>query len=69
LAESCAEVYLGNVPGDGKIYEYTPGGSQSTFASGLNGPTFLAFQPVPEPSALGLLAIGTAAVSIRRREQ
>src|ERR1039458_3696345 len=28
---------------DGNIYEFTPGGAQSTFASGLSGPTGLAF--------------------------
>jgi sugar lactone lactonase YvrE len=29
--------------GSGNIYEFTPGGTRSTFASGLNGPTGLAF--------------------------
>jgi hypothetical protein len=56
--------------GSGHIYEFTPGGVQSTFASGLDGPTFLAFQsessPVPEPPALGLLAVGAAALFVRR---
>jgi hypothetical protein len=55
----------------GSIYEYTPGGSQSTFVSGLAAPTYLAFQgetlPVPEPSALGLLAVGITAVLVCRR--
>jgi len=50
----------------GNIYEFTPGGVQSLFASGLYYPTALAFQgvtlPVPEPSALGLLAVGVTAV-------
>ncbi len=44
--------------GSGNIYEFTPGGTRSTFASGLSDPTFLAFQPVPEGSTLGLLAVG-----------
>ena len=45
--------------GSGNIYEYTPSGVKSTFASGLNNAvTGLAFQPVPEPSAWVLLAIG-----------
>jgi len=52
------------------IYEFTPGGMRSTFASGLLFPTLLAFQgetlPVPEPSALGLLAVGAAALLVRR---
>ena len=29
--------------GSGNIYEFTPGGTQSTFASGLNAPDGLAF--------------------------
>lgn len=32
--------------GSGNIYEFTPGGVQSTFASGLSGPTGLAFDSV-----------------------
>jgi hypothetical protein len=52
----------------GNIYEFTPGGAQSTFASGLNRPVGLAFQPVPEPSALGLLAVGATALLVRRRK-
>jgi hypothetical protein len=60
------------------IYEFTPGGAQSTFASGLLSPaTYIAFTPyiniqcnivpVPEPSALGLLAVGAVALLVRRR--
>jgi hypothetical protein len=41
----------------GNVYEFTPGGLQSTFVSGLAVPSFIAFQPVPEPSAVGLLLI------------
>ena len=52
------------------IYEFTPSGAESTFASGLGAPTFLAFQgeilPVPEPSALGLVAVGAIALLVRR---
>jgi hypothetical protein len=29
--------------GSGQIYEFTPGGAQNTFASGLDGPWGLAF--------------------------
>jgi fructose 1,6-bisphosphatase len=50
----------------GNIYEFTPGGAQSTFASGLGYPFGLAFQPVPEPSAFGLLAVGATALLVRR---
>jgi hypothetical protein len=57
--------------GSGHIYKYTPGGTRSTFASGLSAPEELAFQgetlPVPEPSALGLIAVGVTALFSRRR--
>jgi hypothetical protein len=57
--------------GSGNITEITPGGVQSTFASGLDYPTGLAFQgetlPVPEPSALGLLAGGATALLVCSR--
>src|SRR5208282_5508457 len=53
----------------GYIYEFTPGGVQSTFASGLNDPVGLAFQPVPEPSALGLLAVGMFGITLLRRHR
>jgi hypothetical protein len=36
----------------GSIYEFTPDGTSSTFASGLNEPRFLTFEPVPEPATL-----------------
>ena len=52
--------------GSGNIYEFTPGGAQSTFASGLSDPTFFAFQPVPEPSAFALLAVGVTALFVCR---
>ena len=47
------------------ITEITPGGVQTTFASGLDQPAFLAFQGESLPdecSALGLLAIGVIAL-------
>jgi hypothetical protein len=54
----------------GNIYEFTPAGVRTTFASGL-GAHALAFQggllPVPEPPALGLLAVGIAVLLIRQR--
>lgn len=53
--------------GSGNIYEFTPGGAQSIFVTGLNNPFALAFQPVPEPSGLGLLAAGAAALLVRCR--
>jgi hypothetical protein len=55
----------------GTIYELRPGGARSTFASGMNAPAQLAFQgetlPVPETSALGLLAVGVTAFLAHRR--
>jgi sugar lactone lactonase YvrE len=51
------------------IYEYTPGGGQSTFASGADYSVGLAFQPVPEPSVLGLLAVGVTALIFHRRRK
>ena len=50
--------------GDG-IIEITPNGTQSLFTStpGIH----LAFQPVPEPSGLALLAVGTATLVVCRR--
>jgi sugar lactone lactonase YvrE len=39
------------------IYRFTPGGGMSVFASGLYVPAEMAFQPVPEPSALVVSAI------------
>ncbi len=51
----------------GYIYEYTPSGVPSTLASGLEDLADLAFQPIPEPSVLGLLAVGLTAFLARRR--
>jgi len=59
----------GNGQGSAVIYKFTPGGAQSTFASGLYGPIALAFQPVPEPSLFGLLAIGATALLVRCRRR
>ena len=36
-------ICLWRITADGNIYEFTPGGAQSTFASGLNNPGALAF--------------------------
>ena len=66
---SAGDLFVANESGS-NIYEFTPDGARSTFASGLNHPLALAFQgealPVPEPSALGLLAISATALLIRR---
>src|SRR5208282_717048 len=57
----------------GNIFQFTPGGTRTTFASGLSSPSFIAFQgetlPVPEPSALALLAFGILGITLLRRHQ
>jgi len=57
---------------NGKIIEIAPDGTASTFASSLNSPEGIAFQgvtlPVPEPTSLGLLAVGAAVLFVRRRK-
>ena len=55
----------------GNIYEFTPAGVQSTFASGLYYPFGLAFEPVvvPEPSTWTMLARGIAGLVIFRRRR
>jgi hypothetical protein len=49
--------------------EFTPDGARSTFASGLGGPYGLAFEPVPEPSTLGLLAVTVFGLTLLRGRQ
>jgi hypothetical protein len=55
----------------GAIDEFTPDGTQSIFASGLDSPQSLAFAPVPEPSTWAMLALGIGAIlgglRLRRR--
>jgi sugar lactone lactonase YvrE len=55
------------VTGNNQIYEFAPDGGQRIIASGLTGAADVAIQPVPEPSLLGLLVIGTAMVIVRRQ--
>jgi DNA-binding beta-propeller fold protein YncE len=64
---SAGDVFVVENSGN-KIDEFTPTGStytESTFAS-LGNPNGLAFQPVPEPSTLALLLIGSIAFFNRR---
>jgi glucose/arabinose dehydrogenase len=66
---SAGDLFVTN-SGGGQIIEFTPGGVRSTFTA-LNVPDALAFQgvtlPVPEPSAWGLLIVGTIGFFVRRR--
>jgi sugar lactone lactonase YvrE len=49
-----------------QIYKFSPDGIQSTFASGSGyGFDGLAFQPVPEPSILGMIGVGV--ITFRRK--
>jgi hypothetical protein len=58
-------VAMGRSP---NILEYTPGGTlaQTITISGAQDLNGLAFQPVPEPSALALLGLGGAGFLVRR---
>ena len=55
--DSADNLFLSEL-GSGTIDKFTPGGSESIFATGLYYNTFIAIQPVPEPSTVWLLAIG-----------
>jgi len=69
--DNAGNLFVANAS-SGIITKITPDGVQSTFASGLDSPALgLAFQgvtlPIPEPSVLGLLAVGAAALLVRFR--
>jgi hypothetical protein len=50
------------------IEEFTLGGVGSVFANtGLSNPTFLAFNPTPEPSTWAMFAIGVVALLLTKR--
>jgi len=53
----------------GGIQEFTPDGTHSNFASGLDSPMCLAFAPVPEASTwfLGMLGVACLISSLRSR--
>jgi drug/metabolite transporter (DMT)-like permease len=53
--DSLGNLFVAN-QGNGTIEDITPGGVGSVFASGLHGPTYLAF--IPEPSAWALAGVG-----------
>jgi hypothetical protein len=51
-------------PPDDSIYKITPGGVESTFASGLDYPEYMAFQPMPELAAVVTNGVFQVAVSM-----
>ena len=51
------------------ILEFAPNGTQSVFATGISWGTGLAFQPVPEPSTMALLVVGTVGLFVSRRRK
>lgn len=57
------------VSSDGPIYKFAVGGGESTFTTEAAGAANLAFQPVPEPTTLGLIGAGGFIFAVRRRTQ
>lgn len=51
----------------GYIAEITPDGTETTFVPAIGNSLGLAFQPVPEPAALGMLPVGVAVLLAYRR--
>lgn len=59
--DSNGNLYASN-SGSGTIEEFNANGVGTVFASGLDTPAGLAFQPVPEPATWALLALGMGAL-------
>jgi len=55
-------------PYSGYIAEITPDGTQTRFVQGTGNSLGLAFQPVPEPAGVGLVAIGVITFLTWRRQ-
>ena len=56
--DDSGNLFIANLEG-ASVREFSPTGQDlGNYVTGLNLPTFLAFQPVPEPSGMALLASG-----------
>jgi hypothetical protein len=53
--------------GNGPIVEIAPNGSQTPFVTEPGIPDVMAFQPVPEPSVVGLMSASAVVFMILRR--
>src|SRR5262249_60036130 len=67
--DAAGNLYVSNFRSDTVSRVGPGGGAATTFATGFNGPAFLAFSPaaVPEPSSLALTALGLAGVAAPAR--
>jgi sugar lactone lactonase YvrE len=61
-------VITSDANGNGMLMQITPDGVQTTLATGLDNPEFIAVQ-TPEPSSLALLALGALGLTARRRRR
>jgi DNA-binding beta-propeller fold protein YncE len=58
--DSAGNLYLASA----SIQKFTPDGTRTIFAGGMDSPQFLAFQPVPEPSTSVMVMLGSVAILV-----
>jgi sugar lactone lactonase YvrE len=68
---SSGNLFAANNSGSLTVLQITTGGSSSTFSSGLNSPSYLAFAPVivPEPSSFVLAALASGVMWMVARKR